>query len=102
MPENTISGTIGDWSNEVSFDGRRLDPTPSRALRDHSPDGFAWGYSGSGPSQLALAILLAANVMPSKALAAYQDFKREFIVGLPPLGDWTLKLDVAKWAEGSK
>lgn len=25
----------------------------------HSPDGFAWGYSGSGPSDLALSMLIA-------------------------------------------
>ena len=24
-------------------------------VRDHSPTGFAWGYDGSGPAQLALA-----------------------------------------------
>lgn len=27
-------------------------------VRNHSPDGFNWGYGGSGPSQLALAILI--------------------------------------------
>lgn len=33
-------------------------PLPScTKLMNHSPSGFAWGYSGSGPSQLALAIL---------------------------------------------
>lgn len=37
---------------------RLLSPQPSQALRNHSPDGFEWGYAGSGPSQLALAILL--------------------------------------------
>ena len=30
---------------------------PRYDLRNHSPTGFAWGYGGSGPSQLALAIL---------------------------------------------
>lgn len=34
--------------------------TPDESLKHvrHSPDGFAWGYDGSGPSQLAFAILL--------------------------------------------
>src|SRR5262245_55620958 len=32
----------------------------SQAVFNHSPDGFAWGYGGSGPAQLALAILLDA------------------------------------------
>jgi hypothetical protein len=26
-------------------------------LRNHSPSGFEWGYGGSGPAQLALALL---------------------------------------------
>jgi len=37
-----------------------LDPRPSLQLRKHSPDGFEWSYGGSGPAQLALAILLHA------------------------------------------
>lgn len=33
-------------------------PLPLRLdLFNHSPDGFEWGYGGSGPAQLALAIL---------------------------------------------
>jgi hypothetical protein len=34
---------------------RDLDPRTD--LRNHSPDGFEFGYGGSGPAQLALAIL---------------------------------------------
>ena len=40
------------WIDEVE-----LTPEESWTYRIHSPDGFAWGYGGSGPSQLALAIL---------------------------------------------
>lgn len=36
---------------------RVLDPRPSQRLWNHSPAGFEWGYFGSGPAQLALAIL---------------------------------------------
>jgi len=31
--------------------------SPRLGVINHSPDGFSWGYSGSGPAQLALAIL---------------------------------------------
>ena len=34
-----------------------LDPGPSLKLWNHSPAGFEWGFFGSGPAQLALAIL---------------------------------------------
>lgn len=47
-------------------------------LRSHSPTGFEWGYGGSGPSQLALA-LCAAVVGDRRAQVIYQDFKRRVI-----------------------
>lgn len=55
---------------------------PRNDLRDHSPDGFAWGYGGSGPSQLALA--LCADVLgdDEKALDVYMDFKWKFVAKL--------------------
>ena len=43
----------------VTVDGDPLDWRASLALPNHSPTGPAWGYGGSGPAQLALAILLA-------------------------------------------
>lgn len=33
---------------------------PRRDLKNHSPDGFEWGYEGSGPAQLALALCVDA------------------------------------------
>jgi hypothetical protein len=50
-------------------------------LRNHSPDGFNWGYGGSGPSQLALA-LLADVVGEQAALAWYQDYKFKVVANL--------------------
>lgn len=47
-------------------------------LYNHSPDGPNWGYSGSGPAQLALAIL-ADFAGPTVALRQYQTFKRAFV-----------------------
>ena len=41
-------------------DGRRYPLDARRDIRNHSPDGFEWGYGGSGPAQLALAILADA------------------------------------------
>lgn len=35
----------------------KLSLEKSFRITDHSPDGFQWGYSGSGPAQLAAAIL---------------------------------------------
>ena len=63
-------------------DGKLLTPERSQKLRNHSPDGFNHGYGGSGPSQLALAILL--EIFSEKiAEENYQDFKWKEIATLP-------------------
>jgi hypothetical protein len=49
---------VGDVVVTIFDNGRGpilLDPRLD--LYNHSPNGFEWGYSGSGPAQLALAIL---------------------------------------------
>jgi hypothetical protein len=59
----------------VTADGRPLSPVPSLRVANHSPDGFNWGYGGSGPSQLALALLLDHTGSEEVALNHYQAFK---------------------------
>jgi hypothetical protein len=54
-------------------------------LRNHSPTGFEWGYGGSGPAQLALAIC-AHVVDDARALRVYQAFKRKVVGTLPREG----------------
>lgn len=60
---------------------------------DHSPCGFEWGYEGSGPAQLALAILLdhlgfygAAGQerrdIAERALRLHEEFKFDVVAGL--------------------
>jgi hypothetical protein len=78
----------GDENRDVWLDGVLLDPRPSQALRNHSPDGFNWGYAGSGPSQLALAIVLE---LTGKA-EGYQDFKFETIANIPA-GPFEIEFD---------
>lgn len=42
----------------VVDDGGKSRDLPTRTeVRNHSPDGFEWGYGGSGPAQLSLAML---------------------------------------------
>jgi hypothetical protein len=59
----------------VTVNGERLDPRPSQRLWNHSPTGYEWGYAGSGPAQLALALVLDATGDPAVALRTYQWFK---------------------------
>jgi Family of unknown function (DUF6166) len=76
----------------VDEDGtcRALDPRHD--LRNHSPTGFEWGYGGSGPAQLALA--LAADVLgdDDRAQAVYQRLKFKLVGSLPREG-WVLNED---------
>lgn len=53
---------------------------PLRHICRHSPDGFQWGYGGSGPADTALSILTDC-VGEAKANKYYQDFKFAFISG---------------------
>jgi len=58
-----------------------LDPGPSQAIVNHSPDGFEWAYNGSGPAQLALALLLDTSHDEALAQYLHQEFKDEFVTG---------------------
>ena len=52
--------------------GSPLDPRFD--LRRHA-DGFGWGYAGSGPAQLSLALLADALGDDERAMLGYQSFK---------------------------
>lgn len=67
---------------------RPLDPRFD--LRNHSPDGFAWGYSGSGPSQLALALLASATGDDDLATTYYHRFKEGYVARLDKDKPWEI------------
>ena len=71
----------------VTADGRPLNPRLD--LWNHSPTGFEWGYGGSGPAQLALALLADHLGDDRQALDMYQRFKWTLIAELPRKR-WTL------------
>lgn len=76
----------------------------------HSPDGFEWGYPGSGPADLALSILAhaagerqsaaqAKQFDPSactRAVHFHQEFKREFIATLPRDSGWQMEAETVR------
>lgn len=97
---NKITGEYDpqEWWGVVRFDGAVLSPRYSQQFYNHSPTGFAWGYGGSGPAQLALAILLRAGVPSERAVQLYQRFKAQHIANLPVHAPFTLEVDVLEWA----
>jgi hypothetical protein len=71
-------------------DRTRLSPAWSRTLATHSR-AFEWGYAGSGPAQLGLALLLDYTREERLAIEHYQAFTREVIVGFD--GAWELSVE---------
>ena len=67
----------------VSVLGQEMAPLPLRCdIVNRSPTGFAWGYAGSGPAQLALAILADYFGCSHAARALHQLFKFAAISGI--------------------
>jgi uncharacterized protein (DUF2249 family) len=58
-------------------------------LDNHSPTGFNWGYLGSGPAQLALALLADVLNNDVRALKLHQEFKRRAIAPIQD-DEWRL------------
>lgn len=72
-----VTGNLS--TRAVHVGGVFLDPARSQKLFNHSPDGFAWGYGGSGPAQLALSLLLHFTDDEHWSLNHYQNFKFEVV-----------------------
>lgn len=66
----------------------KLDPRLD--LANHSPTGLSWGYVGSGPAQLSLALLADALEDDERALKLYQPFQRAYIARIPIKKEWGL------------
>lgn len=68
----------------------------------HSPDGFSWGYGGSGPSELAKDLLW--DVRGSEPdVTTYQQFKWDVIAKFPQDAAWELTEDqVMAWLDAWK
>lgn len=84
-------------SRSLFIDSVNIPPAKSFVLRYHSPDGYNWGYGGSGSAQLALAILveLTDNVTAQRL---YQDFKWEFIANLEQGKDAFIRVEkIREW-----
>jgi hypothetical protein len=76
---------------------RPLDLQRSLIVANKSPTGFEWGYGGSGPAQLALAILLDALADVEQASRLFQQFKWAKIGGYPKHGFVLTEDEVMAW-----
>jgi hypothetical protein len=88
-------GRGGTW--QVCRNHRPLSPKVSQKVRNHSPTGFSWGFGGSGPAQLALALLLGV-VGREEAVGLYQAFKWDVVSTWPQDGPWEISEDgIRSW-----
>lgn len=88
-------------------------------VKEHSPDGFEWGYGGSGPADLALnivevvlrqtgydgpitKIMWNGDQCFSAAYQMHQEFKWEFITSMPEEGGSIPMRDIREWIEQHK
>ena len=79
------SGYTAELSLEKSFQ-----------VVQHSPTGFQWGYGGSGPAQLAAAILYEVTADPELTRRYYQDFKFAHVANWEDTFEIT-ELEVHDW-----
>jgi len=72
-------------------------------LWDHSPSGFNWGYGGSGPHQLALALLYHVTGDAEVASNNAQNFKWDIISNLDMDKDWQMtETKIEDWLDRNK
>ena len=85
-------------TGKVFVGNELLSSAPNQKLKNHSPDDFAWGYGGSGPAQLSLALLLYFTGDEKFSLRHYQDFKCDIIANLKNDSDFVLpESEIEKW-----
>jgi hypothetical protein len=94
MTRKTYIGTphresVSGQSFVTVCDGQKSELLPLRLdLFNHSPTGFSWGYGGSGPAQLALALLADALGDDDQAIRLHQAFKFKVVACWPEEERW--------------
>ncbi len=89
LPE-TVLITGDAMSLEVTVGGEFLNVKPTQKVWNHANE-FNWGYGGSGPAQLSLAILLK-YLNKEDAVSLHQDFKFKVVAGWPGGKDFEVNL----------
>lgn len=91
----------GEWRVLVRLVGLGVGETrPLTHHVKHSPDGFSWGYTGSGPSELARCLLIDALGEDDPYPGMYHAFKFDNVATWPTEEDWMMTDDeIRAWVE---
>jgi len=91
--KHNFAGTVDLFINDIKIDAYK-----SLSFYNHSPDGFSMGYNGSGPTQMALAILLEFATTKNIVSQFTADFRQEFLSDKKyQKEDLDIHLDVKAW-----
>ena len=103
LSDSNDDQSMGPWGGTVRC--KRIDGQPCtnvpRVMTYHSPNGFEWGYGGSGPADFALNILLNFTDKQT-AFVLHQKFKWDFIAKLPWEGGTIEGNQIIEWIEKNK
>lgn len=77
-----------DCRVEIVVNGQARELPRHEEVHNHSPSGFSWGFSGSGPAQLALA-MCCELVGAERAESVYQTVKERLIAPIK-LDTWII------------
>lgn len=101
-PDRYHAGSVGHHAVTMTEWGWREPLPPRNNIFNHSPSGFSWGYGGSGPAQLALALLVDV-VGTDRAVTFHQDFRWQWTAPLPQDTDWSMTAsEVLAWVENAE
>ena len=85
------------WIESAEYEGGWRDLPLRLDVFNRSPSGFEWGYLGSGPAQLALAILCDYLGEPQLAVRFYLEFKDDIVARWKD-DEWALtEQELAEW-----
>jgi hypothetical protein len=87
--EESGDANLFDEQVFVARDGQVRLLNPRYDLQRLSPDGLSWGYSGSGPSQLAIAMLMEILGDWDRVRALWPKFHDLFVAHIPSTANWT-------------
>ena len=89
---------IEGWNEDIvcSRDADGIHTNVPRRITNHSPDGFEWGYGGSGPADFALNIL-SIFMGQEEAWKYHQDFKWAAVARIPHEGGIIRCADILEW-----
>ncbi len=89
-----LQGKYNNGAVMVFYNGSQLSLEESLKISDLSPTGFGWGYLGSGPSQLALAVCVEHfGKAKGGVVLVYRKFMEEVIANLEHQEDFDIVLN---------